>query len=131
MSYVAIVVAAAAAFVFSSAWYGVFGQELAKLQAANPATVAAMTKPPAWKFLVEFLRSLTVAGVLARFVVLVGVTGWTGALELALLAWFGFSAVLWVGAIIWENVPWKLAALHAGDWLMKLLLMAVILAGWR
>jgi hypothetical protein len=27
---------------------------------------------------------------------------------------------------MWENVPWRLAALHAGDWLVKLLLVAVI-----
>ena len=35
------------------------------------------------------------------------------------------------GRVVWDNVPWKLAAIHAGDWLVKLPLMAVILAVWR
>jgi hypothetical protein len=36
-----------------------------------------------------------------------------------------------LGSVIHENVPWKLAAIHTGDWLVKLLLMAVILSLWR
>lgn len=32
---------------------------------------------------------------------------------------------------VWDNVSWKLAAIHAGDWLVKLPLMAVILGVWR
>jgi hypothetical protein len=27
-----------------------------------------------------------------------------------------------------EGVPWQLAAIHAGDWLVKILLMAAVLA---
>jgi hypothetical protein len=131
MSYLAIVAAAVAAFVFSSAWYALFGQELAKLHAAGPDQAAAMASPPVWKLVVEFLRSLTVACVLARFAALVGVSDWKGALELALLAWLGFSAVLWVGAWMWENLSPKLAAIHAGDWLVKSLLIALIVGLWR
>jgi hypothetical protein len=33
--------------------------------------------------------------------------------------------------VVHENVPWKLAALHAGDWLAKLLIIAVIVSVWR
>jgi hypothetical protein len=33
--------------------------------------------------------------------------------------------------VIWENVPWKLAAIHAGHWLMKVLVIAVIVSVWR
>jgi hypothetical protein len=131
MNYLAIVVAAVAAFVFSSAWYAVFGQELAKLHAGGRDQAAAMASPPAWKLVVEFLRSLTVAFVLARFAALVGVHDWKGALELGLLAWLGFSAVLWVGAVMWENLAPRLAAIHAGDWLVKALLIALIVGLWR
>jgi hypothetical protein len=35
------------------------------------------------------------------------------------------------GSVLWDNRPWKLAAIHAGDWLVKLLVMAVILGVWR
>jgi len=32
--------------------------------------------------------------------------------------------------VVHENAPWKLAAIHAGDWLVKLLLVAVIVTAW-
>jgi hypothetical protein len=28
--------------------------------------------------------------------------------------------------MLWENTPWRLAALHGGDWLAKLLLVGLI-----
>jgi len=31
----------------------------------------------------------------------------------------------------WEDVQWKLAPIHAGDWLVKILLMTVILSVWH
>ena len=43
----------------------------------------------------------------------------------------GFPLVLWTGAILWEKTPWKLAALHGGDWLFKLLLIGAIVGVWR
>jgi hypothetical protein len=33
--------------------------------------------------------------------------------------------------MIWENAPWRLAAIHAGDWLAKLLVVAVIVSSWQ
>ena len=35
------------------------------------------------------------------------------------------------GSVIREDVPVGVAALHAGDWLLKLLLVAVIVTVWR
>jgi hypothetical protein len=31
---------------------------------------------------------------------------------------------------MWEKVPWRLAATHAGDWLVKVLAVAVIVGVW-
>jgi hypothetical protein len=53
------------------------------------------------------------------------------ALSLALLLWVGFPLILLTGSVLWENVPAKLAALHAGDWLLKLILMSAILGAWH
>ena len=30
-----------------------------------------------------------------------------------------------------ERTPWKLAAIHAGDWLVKLAVVAVIVSVWQ
>jgi hypothetical protein len=40
------------------------------------------------------------------------------------------SAVLWAGAVAHEGTPWRLAVLHGGDWLLKLLVVVAIAGGW-
>ena len=47
-------------------------------------------------------------------------------LLLGLVLWIGFPLVLWIGAVIHEATPVGLAAVHAGDWLVKLLLVGAI-----
>lgn len=49
---------------------------------------------------------------------------------LAAVLWAGFPLVLWTGAMLHERTPWKLVAIHAGDWLVKLLLIAAIVTTW-
>jgi hypothetical protein len=60
-----------------------------------------------------------------------GIDEFGSGLLLALALWIGFPFVLWTGAMIWENTPWKLAAIHAGDWLVKLLVVAAIVSVWH
>lgn len=131
INYLAVVVAAVVAFVAGAFWYSplLFGNKLLELRAAGPGAVAE-AKMPGWKILVEFARGLVVAYVLALLVVLLGVFDWRGALQLGVWVWIGFPTTLLVGSALWENVPWKLVAIHAGDWLVKLLLIAVILGVW-
>jgi hypothetical protein len=50
---------------------------------------------------------------------------------LGLAVWAGFPLVLWMGAVIWENTPPGLAVIHGGDWLVKLLVVAVIVSVWQ
>ncbi len=128
INYWAVVVAAVAAFVASSAWYIVFGKELAK---ASPAFAEAMKKRQPWKMLVVIVQSLVLALVLAYFIGLIGNVDWIGAVRVGVLLWIGLSAMQWVGSMLWEKVPLKMAAIHAGDWLVKLVLIAVIVGVWR
>ena len=55
---------------------------------------------------------------------------WSGGLALGLALWIGFPLVLWTGAMIWENTPWRQAALHGGDWLAKLVVVGVLVSVW-
>jgi hypothetical protein len=124
----AVVVAAIAAFVVSSVWYIVFGKELAKVSAAFAEGVQ---KRQPWKMLVVIVQSLVLALVLAYVIGLIGDVDWLGAVRVGVLLWIGLSAIQWMGSIIWEKVPVKMAAIHAGDWLVKLVLIAVIVGVWR
>jgi hypothetical protein len=77
------------------------------------------------------VTSLVLALVLAYFLGLIGNVDWVGAVRVGVLLWIGLAAMQWVGSIMWENVPVKMAAIHAGDWLVKLVLIAVIVGVWR
>jgi hypothetical protein len=52
-----------------------------------------------------------------------------GAARLAVGLWARFPAVLLTGSVVHEKVPWKLAAIHSGDWLVKLLIITGVVAG--
>ncbi len=128
----AVVAAVVAAALVSSAWYSplLFGTQWMALRDASPGAVADAAMP-AWKILVEILREFVVAYVLARFVVLAGVVDWKGALSLGFWMWIGFPVAMLVGASLWDNKPWLLTVIHGGDWLVKMLVMAVIVGLWR
>jgi len=129
--YLRVVVTAVSAFVMSSIWYTVFGKARMELLDQDPRATADMRKVPAWKKAAELVRELLIAYVVARFVVQLGVADWKAAVQLGVWLWFGFVFMILVGSVVWDNVPWKLTAIHAGHWLVKLPLMAVILTVWR
>ncbi len=126
VNYLAVAVAA---FVVSSVWYTIFGNAWMELGSIDPATAADMATP-AWAILFVVLQSLVVAFMLAYFVLHLGIVSWKGAVRLGALVWI-FPAMILVGSVVHENVPLLLAAIHASDWLVKLILMAVILGVWR
>jgi Protein of unknown function (DUF1761) len=129
ISYWATLVAAVAAFAMSSIYYSplILGDVW---RSVDPAAATA-GKPSAWVAAAEFARTLVITFVLARLITLLGSKDWISAVELALWLWFGFSAMMWLGAILWENTPWQVAAIHSGDWLLKTILIAAILGAWR
>jgi uncharacterized protein DUF1761 len=123
----AILVAAIVVFVIGFTYYAVFGEQLAKVSDA----VAAGEQPPPWKIAVEFSRGLILAAVIAGLASEAEIAERNGGLLLGLALWIGFPFVLWTGAVIHESTPWKLAAIHAGDWLVKVPVVAVIVSVWQ
>ena len=126
---VAVIVSTVMAFVLSSTYYTVFAEALTRHSTAVAAT--GSQRPPLWKMLVELVRSLVLSFVLLAAADRMRLDGPGDAVMLGLGAWVGFPLVLWTGAMLWENVPWQLAALHGGDWLVKLLVVSgiVVLVG--
>jgi enamine deaminase RidA (YjgF/YER057c/UK114 family) len=122
----AVVVASVAAFVVSSIWYTAFGRVWAQL-----STAGAVARPSPWRMCAEFGRTLLLVTAFAILAAAVGVDGVPGALGLALVAWAGFPVVILAGSVLHERVPVRLAALHAGDWLVKITVVAAIVGAWR
>ena len=131
INYWAVIVTTLAAFVFSSVYYMVFGKARMKLLANEPGATADVRKVPVWKVLLELVRSFVVTLVMAHLIVLARIAGWLDAAQLAIWIAIGFPVMILMGSVTWDKRPWKLAAIHAGDWIIKLLLIAVILGVWR
>ena len=107
-------VATIAAFIVSSVYY-----------MTMPAAGASPGRPAPWQIAAELVRSAITAGLVAG---LLRAGGWAGAADGALL-----GLVLWVlpfviltGSVVWERVPVPRAALHIGDWLVKLVVIGTL-----
>ena len=123
LSIVGIAVAAVAAFLFGFIYYVFLGKQTAELSGAE---AAADEQPPPWKLVVEITRAVVVSAVVAGVAAVAELESPGEGALLTLALWVGFPVVLFSGAIIWESFPPKLAAIHLGDWLGKLLLIGVI-----
>jgi hypothetical protein len=124
----AIAVSAIAAQIVSIGYYVPLTPQLAKLSAAYEDTEAAV--PPPGKLLLEFVRNLVLATVVAGLSSELDLSKLVEGLGLGAILWIGFPVVLWTGAVMWEKIPPRLAAIHSGDWLIKLLLVAAIVTVW-
>ncbi|KXO97266.1 Uncharacterised protein (plasmid) [Tsukamurella tyrosinosolvens] len=119
-----IAVAALAAFVLSSVYYVLLSPVE---QRALGDRVLDRGKPGPAKVVAELVRTAVVAAGFAWIADRAELLALPASLTLALVLWLAFPVVLLTGSIIWERVPWQTAAIHAGDWLLKLVLVAVVL----
>ncbi|MGH8242934.1 MAG: DUF1761 domain-containing protein [Steroidobacteraceae bacterium] len=130
LNHLAIGVAAVAAFVATGAYYAAFGKVLEKFSSAP-------TDMPPWLLAVEVAKHFVVAAVVAGLATGIGITAWqkvssrcARAALLGLILWLAFPVMLLLGSVVHERVPWQLAALHAGDWLLKLLAISLVVGSW-
>ena len=127
LNFLAIAVAAVAAFILSAIWYGMLGRQLAELHPAY----ADSGSPSARDAIIELARNLVLAFVVAWLAGEIAVDDWAQAALLGFVLWIGFPVILLIGSVYHEKVPMKLAAIHAGDWLLKLVVIAIIIGVWQ
>jgi hypothetical protein len=126
--FLAVALSAVGVQVVSIVYYIFFTKQLAQLSPAY-ADQADRSPPPA-KLVVELIRNLVLASVIAVLVSELELAAAIDGMKLGLGLWVGFPIVLWTGAVMWEKVPPKLAVIHAGDWLLKLLIITVVVTVW-
>jgi hypothetical protein len=117
-----VAVATGSAVVASGAWYAAFADTLARYDPAYAASAGT----PAWVLPVEFARSGAVASAVAILADRMETRGPGAVLRLGLGPWAAFPVVLLTGSVVHEHVPAPQAAIHAGDWLVKLLLISAV-----
>lgn len=124
MIVIGVIVASLAAFILSSVYY-VATAPLERRALGDKALDRG--RPVPWKVITELLRTGVVGGGFAWVAAQAELLSLPGSLLLALVLWIAFPLVLLSGSIIWERTPWQTAAIHAGDWLLKLLLVGFVL----
>jgi hypothetical protein len=117
-SLIAVPAAAVAAFVASGVYYTALGGVLARVR-----TVDTPPRPGGATAAVELVRNLVLALGTALLLSATGVAATGPALLLAAGLWVAFPVVLLAGSVFHEHVPAASAALHAGDWLIKLVVV--------
>lgn len=121
-------IAAVAAFLASGVWYGVFGSALIRSRASKSKDADSMGPT---QIAIELARSAVVAFFIAYLFGQLEVASWQTGAWYGVLLWTAFPLVLLVGSVLHEKVSPKIAAIHAGDWLVKLILITIIISAWR
>lgn len=111
--------AAVAGLIVSGIYYAVAPAAPAVAGAELPKRAALL------QVVVELLRSAAVACLIAGLMVS-GNFGGPGAGAFLGLALWVLPLVLLVGSVFHEHTPVRVAALHAGDWLLKLVAIGVV-----
>ena len=132
VNYLAVLVAAIAAYVVGFLWYGpVFGKKWIVLMGfTEKAMEKAKQKSMIGAYLGTFLSMLVMAYVLAIFIGFMGYYP-TAGIQVGVVTWLGFIATTMLGKVFWENKSWFLYILDAGHYLVTLVMMGAILGAWR
>ena len=125
----AVLAIAVVTFLIGAVWNSIFGSILLEARGGAGASVPAGL--PVGQMAAEAIRVLVIATVAAIVLRLADVTDVWAALKLGLLIWLGFQAALLSGAMIWEGMALRVYAIHAGDALLKMVAICVILGLWR
>lgn len=127
-NYLAVVVAAIAAWLFGAAWYGLLGKPWMKAARIDPSTMKMSATP----FIVSFVAELIMAYVLAGVLGHLGpgqVTLLNGVIS-ALFVWAGFIATTIAVNQRYQGFGWTLTLIDAGHWLGVALVMGAIIGWW-
>jgi len=131
VNYLAIVLAAVAAFIFGGLWYGIFATPWMAALGKTEQDIKGSGTPMAVLFLITIIAQLVMAWVLA------GVIGHLGIGQVTLrnglisgaLVWLGFVATTMVVNHAYQSAKRTLTLIDGGHWLGVLLIQGAVI-GW-
>lgn len=122
---ISIVLATIAGFIVSGIWYTLFGSLWQQLKGVADATAAE--EAGLGVMIGELARTFILACVLAYFVLILELKTWVSTIRFGVIIWIGFPSLILLGSVLHENVHPGIAAIHTGDWLVKLVVMLTVL----
>ena len=135
VNYLAVVVAALAAFFLGALWYSpaLFAKQWMKAHGYTEDKLKEMQKSAMKAYAVSVVCYLVMASVLARLNVHMNPDGSTlsQGMWLGFLAWIGFAATLGLTANMFSEKPLSAYYIDAGYQLAFMLIMGAIIGAWR
>ena len=134
INYVAVFVAAIASMVIGSVWYGpLFGKMFMRemcMDKMTPEQMAEAKKGMWTNYVLQFVASLVMFYVLARFMGMLGALSVNAGLIVAFWVWIGFVVPVQLGQALWGG-KMKIFWLSAGNMLVTLLAVGAIFGAWK
>lgn len=136
LNYLAIVVAAVAAWLSGAVWYSLLSKYWLAAQGmtteqAKAKHAALKGTPAAWMpFVLVFVAELIIAYVLSGLLGHLGTWSVRGGIIAAAIVWFGFVLTTIVGNYAFHQHSTKLMAIDAGAWLVAFAIIGAIVGGW-
>jgi|CXWL01.1.fsa_nt_gi hypothetical protein len=133
LNYLAVLMAAVAAFVIGGLWYSplLFAKAWVKAHAYSPEQVAAMQAAAPKAYSVTLVCQLAIAAAMGVIVYYMRLVRAEQGVQLGLLAWGGFAAPLGLVGHVYSGKRLAAWLIDAGYQLTYLVAMGVILAVWR
>ena len=129
MNYLAIVIAAVAAWLAGAGWYMALGKTWTAALGTEKMTPAgqrpAVFLPYAYAFIAELLMAWILAGLLGH----IGALTVRGGIISAAFCWLGFVMTTMVVNNIFAGRDARLLLIDGGHWLLVLVLMGAIIGG--
>ncbi len=133
VNWLAIIVAAIAAFALGALWYSrtLFGRQWMAAHGYTPEKLAAMQSNMGKTYAFSFITYVIMAMVLALLMGLTGANTMVQGIVLAVLTWLGFGFTIGLNANLYSQKPPAAFMIDAGYQLVHVIVMGAILGAWR
>jgi hypothetical protein len=129
MNYLAIVIAAAAAWLAGAGWYMALGKTWTAALGTEKMTQAGQRPAAFLPYVYAFIAELLMAWILAGLLGHIGALTVRGGIISAAFCWLGFVMTTMVVNNIFAGRDARLLLIDGGHWLLVLVLMGAIIGG--
>ena len=133
VNWIAILVAAIAAFALGALWYSRtrFGRQWMAAHGHTPEKLAAMQSSMGKTYAFSFITYLIMAMVIALLMGLTGGNSVGQGIVIAVLAWLGFGFTIGLNSNLFSGKPSSAFMIDAGYQFVHVIVMGAIIGAWR
>jgi hypothetical protein len=130
-NYLAIVVAAAACFLFEAAWYSLFLDAWLKGIGRERKWLESTGVNPMLQWAAALVAEALIAMAISCLTQLTGPQTALRGMKVAALLWLGFVMTTWATEYVFEVRSYALFAINTGFWLIGMVMMGAIVGAWK